>query len=112
MKKTCIVIIDSSKSNEISVTIKTDGIEKEKKYVSERHTSQQALSIIESLLLENHLAKEDITSIEVHTGPGSFTGLRVGVCIAKTLGLLLDISVNGKGWNHPIVLNYGVDRFL
>lgn len=37
----------------------------------------------------------DITEIQVKTGPGSFTGLRVGVSVAKTLGKLLHIPVNG-----------------
>lgn len=34
--------------------------------------------------------------IEVETGPGSFTGLRVGVSVANTLGFSLGIPVNGK----------------
>ena len=38
----------------------------------------------------------DITEIEVHTGPGSFTGLRVGIAVATTLGKLLNIPVNGQ----------------
>ena len=39
---------------------------------------------------------KDISEIEVNTGPGSFTGLRVGVSIANALGWALGIPVNGK----------------
>lgn len=37
-----------------------------------------------------------ITAIEVNTGPGSFTGTRVGVAVANALGFALDIPVNGS----------------
>ena len=39
---------------------------------------------------------KDLDGIEVETGPGSFTGLRVGVSVANALGFELDIPVNGK----------------
>ncbi len=38
----------------------------------------------------------DVTSIEVDTGPGSFTGTRVGVAVANALGFALNIPVNGS----------------
>lgn len=37
-----------------------------------------------------------LTQIEVETGPGSFTGLRVGVSVANALGFALNIPINGK----------------
>lgn len=39
---------------------------------------------------------ELLEGIEVETGPGSFTGLRVGVSVANALGFSLGIPVNGK----------------
>lgn len=38
----------------------------------------------------------NLEGIEVETGPGSFTGLRVGVAVANALGFALNIPVNGK----------------
>jgi len=37
---------------------------------------------------------KDIKEIKINSGPGSFTGLRVGVTVANMLGFLLDIPVN------------------
>ncbi len=39
---------------------------------------------------------EVLDGIEVETGPGSFTGIRVGVAVANALGYSLGIPVNGK----------------
>lgn len=59
-------------------------------------TSHDLLPLIEEALRENNLTLTDISEISVHTGPGSFTGLRVGIAVANTLGLLLGVAVNGK----------------
>lgn len=58
--------------------------------------SQQLLVLIDQILKKHKKAAKDITAIEVNTGPGSFTGLRVGVAIANTLAWVLRIPVNGK----------------
>ncbi len=58
--------------------------------------SQVVLPMIEKLLKEQGKTMKDLTEIEVVTGPGSFTGLRVGAAIANALGFALEIPVNGK----------------
>ena len=50
---------------------------------------------IEALLARNGLSYADLTRIAVTTGPGSFTGLRVGLAAARGLGLTLAIPVVG-----------------
>jgi tRNA threonylcarbamoyladenosine biosynthesis protein TsaB len=111
MKKSYTILIDSSKQSQTTVTLQLGATEKKKTFVSERHTAQQVLPLLETLLSENSLTFEDITGIDVDTGPGSFTGLRVGATIGNTLGLLLDIPVNGKKGIASIPLDYGVDRW-
>lgn len=61
-----------------------------------KKTSASLLPLIEDALRENNKEFKDVTEIIVATGPGSFTGLRVGVSIANALGFLLGIPVNGK----------------
>ena len=58
--------------------------------------SQVVLPMIQKLLRATRHKLSAITEIEVNPGPGSFTGLRVGVAIANALGYALKIPVNGK----------------
>lgn len=58
--------------------------------------SQQVLSLVDEILKKNKTKLEDLTEIEVETGPGSFTGIRVGITVANTLAFALQIPVNGK----------------
>lgn len=58
--------------------------------------SQVVLPMIATMLRRQGATLSDITEIEVNPGPGSYTGLRVGVSIANALGYALKIPVNGK----------------
>jgi len=50
---------------------------------------------IDELLRRNRVTYADLDRIAVTTGPGSFTGLRIGLSAARGLGLALDIPVIG-----------------
>jgi tRNA threonylcarbamoyladenosine biosynthesis protein TsaB len=58
--------------------------------------SQTVLPLVEALLAEQSITYSALTGIRVHTGPGSFTGVRIGVSIANCLAFLLGIPVNGN----------------
>lgn len=96
MKKTIILSIDTSEINTAKVAVRLDGKRFEKTSESRVMKSQMVLPLIETLLREHKIHVSDITEIQVATGPGSFTGLRVGATVANALGYLLDIPVNGK----------------
>lgn len=63
---------------------------------SQSRKSQRLLPFIDEILERKNKKLADLTEIEVATGPGSFTGLRVGVSVAQALGWALNIPVNGK----------------
>lgn len=90
------IYIDTSNNKEVIVSLKLDEKEFIKKQVPDHRKAQVVLPIVEGLLEEHGLTLKDITGVEVNPGPGSFTGLRVGITIANTLGFLLKIPVNGK----------------
>lgn len=58
--------------------------------------SQVLLPLIDNIIKQKKLNYKDLKGIEVEIGPGSFTGLRVGVSLANALGFALNIPVNGK----------------
>lgn len=84
--------IDTSDSEKI--VLKLDG--KEFTAKSREDKSQKLLPLLDETLKKEGKKLEDIKEIEVATGPGSFTGLRVGVSVANALGWALGVSVNGK----------------
>ena len=59
-------------------------------------TEKQSLSLpteTEKFLNENGAAWRDITTIGIVVGPGSFTGIRLGIAYAKGIALGLNIPV-------------------
>lgn len=58
--------------------------------------SQILLTQIIDMLDRTSLNLNALSKIEVATGPGSFTGLRVGVSVANALGFALGITVNNQ----------------
>lgn len=57
---------------------------------------QNVLELVDKLIKKQGITLKDINSIEVNSGPGSFTGLRVGTSIANALSFALGIPVNEK----------------
>lgn len=56
---------------------------------------EQLAPLIEAVLADVGCPRSDVTEIAVGTGPGPFTGLRVGLVTARTLGLALGVPVRG-----------------
>lgn len=101
-----ILLIDTASNREIVVGIKIDG---KKDEIRQRITIQKAqvvLPLIDKLLKKHRLKLGDLTSIVVNTGPGSFTGLRVGIAIANALSFALRIPINKKPLGEFVVPSY------
>jgi len=95
-------------SNAEKIIIKLDGLEYET--VARKEKSQLLLPFIIETLKHRSIQLSDLTEIEVSQGPGSFTGLRVGVAVAQTLGWSLKIPVNGQSMNHKNFVQINYDR--
>lgn len=83
------LFIDTS-SSDVSIAIIKDNIELSliTKNIPNKH-SVYTTSFIDEALREANLKPNDIDKIMVVNGPGSFTGVRIGVTIAKTYAYLL-----------------------
>ena len=74
-----------------------DGTDVVTEHTSERQLKhgEQLAPLIETALGSAGLVRQDLTAIGVGVGPGPFTGLRVGLVTARTLGHVLELPVYG-----------------
>lgn len=87
------ILLDSSNTN-LSVGIAKDNILLD--YISYEAWQRQSEYMIVELnkLLEKHnIKKEDITDVMVAKGPGSYTGVRIAITIAKTIAVALNAKL-------------------
>jgi tRNA threonylcarbamoyl adenosine modification protein YeaZ len=91
--------IDTTDREKIIIGIERERFETEAK----NRSSQKLLPFINEILRKTGKSAKDITEIEVNNGPGSFTGLRIGVAVANSLGFVLKVPVNGKEIEDTIV---------
>ena len=71
--------------------------------------AEKFLEFLRDKLAENHKTFSDLTEITFMSGPGSFTGLRIGASIVNILSHELNIPLyDHHGKKHQIILpDYG-----
>lgn len=76
---------------------------------AKRDMAEKIFSFIHDKLAENHADWWDLSEITFFSGPGSFTGLRIGATIVNTLADQLKIPLyDHHGVKHQIILpDYG-----
>lgn len=60
-----------------------------------RRHAEALTPLLDAVLAEAGVARTELTAVVAGTGPAPFTGLRVGLVTARTLGLALGIPVHG-----------------
>lgn len=63
--------------------------------VRARHHDEVLLPLVEETLEAGGARRGDLTGIVVGRGPGPFTGLRVGLVVARTLATVLEVPLYG-----------------
>lgn len=92
--KKYILIIDTS-DKETGIGLVGENLNSIQIWISEKNQSQELLPNIDKLLRENKIKPEELKWISINLGPGSFTGLRVGISVANAFGYALNIPVIG-----------------
>jgi tRNA threonylcarbamoyladenosine biosynthesis protein TsaB len=65
-----------------------------------RELSNTILTVIRDQLAAQDSGFEDISGVIVYKGPGSFTGLRIGITVANTLAYSLSVPIVGEANEH------------
>ena len=71
------------------------------KWEAHRELADTLLSKIKEILVNNNVADNEITGIIMHTGEGSFTGLRIGTTVANAMSYSLGVPIveaEGENW--------------
>ena len=95
MNKTTLLAIDTSGSVlYLGVMFAGDRLVKSEEKIDKTH-GQILIKKIGELLGSAAKETKDISAIIVSTGPGSFTGLRIGIAAAKGMAVALEIPIIG-----------------
>lgn len=88
-----ILTIDSS-SNILRLALSSfgDRLVKSEEMADQSH-GQILLKKIDALFESSEISKTDLHAIIVSTGPGSFTGLRIGLAVAKGMAVALGLKI-------------------
>ena len=101
----------STFSELITIGLLKDGKEIDRlEQVSSRNHSIYTIPMIEELLDKNEIKTNYLNEIIVVNGPGSFTGVRIGVTIAKTLAYTLDITIKTITSLEAYAVSYTSDK--
>ncbi len=88
------LIIDTSDNKLVTVGLKIG----EKEFTLSKKVTfngvQFALPMIDSLLNKYSISVKEIDLIDINVGPGSLTGIKVGMAIANALSYCLKIPIN------------------
>lgn len=105
-----VLAIDTS-NNSLGVAV-IDGEQVIGEYITnlKKNHSVRVMPAIEKLLKDCEMKPADIEKIVVAKGPGSYTGVRIGVTIAKTLAWTLNIPL--VGISSLLVLAAGTGRYF
>ena len=89
------IIMDTS-NQYLTVGLFQDGKLLSKKQVKAlRQQSELAIPYLEEILSNFNLELKDVDEMIISIGPGSYTGVRIAMTIAKTLAAVLPIKIKG-----------------
>ena len=90
------LLLDSSNTL-LSVGLAKDGKVFDKIcYEAWQRQSEMMVTEVDNILNRNNIDKSELNAVVVGIGPGSYTGVRIGVTIAKTIAYALKIKIYAK----------------
>lgn len=91
--------------------INRDGMTVERlEWLAERRLARELPGTLEEFLNRNNTSWQQLSGLVVFKGPGSFTGLRIGITVMNTLAYGLNIPIVGEAGDKWY--KRGVQRLL
>ena len=87
------LFLDTCNSNIIIGLLKDNKLIDNSSFKNDNNLSEKLLPMIKDLLEKNNIKINSINKIYISIGPGSFTGIRIGVTVAKTIAWALNIDI-------------------
>lgn len=97
--------IDTHFTDLVLALLNENGIVDKKVMLSNKH-SEYTINLLNDLLNDNNIDFNDIKEVIVINGPGSFTGVRIGIVIAKIIGYTKNISIKTLSYLEALSLKY------
>lgn len=88
-------LIINTANAELEIVLQKDGEIKQKILTSVSHHNETMLPAVDELLKENNTSINTINQLGVIVGPGSFTGIRVGIATIKAFRDCLNVPAKG-----------------
>src|SRR5687768_2797342 len=100
-----ILVLDTATRTPVVALAAPDGtVMAERRWQSRHRHGEELLGRLGETLAEIGAGRRDLTGVVVGTGPGSFTGLRIGLATAKTIAYALGIPIVGVSSTRAIAL--------
>ena len=100
-----VLAIDTSNKTLSVAIVKDEGTIVEQTVPDTLQHSVKLMPAIQEVLQESQVSMQELTGVIVAKGPGSYTGLRIGVTVAKTLAKTLRIPLKAVSSLQAIVAN-------
>lgn len=104
------LFIDTHDKNVLIILYKDGKIIKKEDVVSANKHSEITMPLLDKVLSSSNVSVNDINEVLVVNGPGSFTGERIAVTIAKTIAYCLNIPIRVIDSLTILALNINADK--
>ncbi|MEX2547086.1 MAG: tRNA (adenosine(37)-N6)-threonylcarbamoyltransferase complex dimerization subunit type 1 TsaB [Chloroflexota bacterium] len=100
-----LLVLDTATRTPTLALVDPDGgVIAERQWQSEHRHGEQLLQRLDELLSEIGAEPRDLNGVICGIGPGSFTGLRIGLATAKTIAYSLDAPIVGVSTTRALGL--------
>ena len=87
------ILLDSSNTSLTVGLAKDNVLLEETSYEAWQSQSEHMIPELDNLLNKYHVTNNEIEDLMVAIGPGSYTGVRIAITIAKTIATALNVKV-------------------